>query len=127
MKKGLTLSIGFEDASRSDSDFIVHLMKKLYEDGIRRFRYADTISILNPQTIQEKMTYITGKVPGDIEMEVHCHNDFGLATANTLTALTSGGKMGQYHYYWIRRKGRKCCFGRSYYGMASFIRGKRWD
>ncbi|WP_339061002.1 homocysteine methyltransferase [Tepidibacillus marianensis] len=91
-RHGLQVSIGLEDASRTDTEFIVFLIQNLYKYGIRRFRYADTVSILEPQTTINRMNLITKQIPTEVELEIHCHNDFGLATANTLAALSSGVK-----------------------------------
>lgn len=86
----LGVSVGFEDASRAYTPFLAELVLILYSDGIRRFRYADTVSMLQPVTMREKIRSILGECPEDVELEVHCHNDFGMATANTLTALEAG-------------------------------------
>jgi homocitrate synthase NifV len=89
-KFSLGISVGFEDASRAYTPFLAELVLSLYSDGIRRFRYADTVSVLQPVTVREKIRSILGECPEDVELEVHCHNDFGMATANTLAALEAG-------------------------------------
>lgn len=88
----LHVSVGFEDASRAYTPFIIELIHFLYEDGIRRFRYADTVSVLTPNTTQSVFATIIHECPDDIQLEIHCHNDYGLATANTLVALSAGAK-----------------------------------
>lgn len=90
MKRGLQVSIGLEDASRADPSFMSLVINTLYEDGVRRFRYADTVSALNPVTTTERIKTLVDSVPSDAELEFHGHNDFGLATANTLAALAAG-------------------------------------
>ncbi|WP_438431355.1 homocitrate synthase/isopropylmalate synthase family protein [Gorillibacterium sp. sgz500922] len=90
MKRGLQVSIGLEDASRADPSFMSLVINTLYEDGVRRFRYADTVSALNPVTTTERIKTLVDSVPSDTELEFHGHNDFGLATANTLAALAAG-------------------------------------
>lgn len=89
-KHSLGISVGFEDASRAYTPFLAELMLMLYSDGIRRFRYADTVSVLQPVTVRERIKSLLAECPEDVELEVHCHNDFGLATANTLAALEAG-------------------------------------
>lgn len=86
----LGISVGFEDASRAYTPFLAELILMLYSDGIRRFRYADTVSVLQPITMREKIRTLLGECPEDVELEIHCHNDFGMATANTLAALEAG-------------------------------------
>ncbi|MCL6458907.1 MAG: homocysteine methyltransferase [Gorillibacterium sp.] len=93
MKRGMTVSVGLEDASRADSSFLTHLICTLYDDGVKRFRYADTVSALNPRTAEERIRSLVEACPLDIELEFHGHNDFGLATANTLAALTAGASI----------------------------------
>ncbi|MFT8321320.1 MAG: homocitrate synthase [Bacillus sp. (in: firmicutes)] len=88
----LYVSVGFEDASRASLSFLIELIHALYKEGVTRFRYADTVSVLNPITTQINIQKIIKECPADIELEIHCHNDFGLATANTLSALFAGAK-----------------------------------
>ena len=86
----LEVSVGFEDASRAYMPYLWELVLVLHEDGVRRFRYADTVSVLQPSSMKERIRSLLSESPEDVELEVHCHNDFGLATANTLAALEAG-------------------------------------
>ncbi|GKU84569.1 homocysteine methyltransferase [Niallia sp. NCCP-28] len=88
----LLVSVGFEDASRASLSFLIDLINSLYREGVKRFRYADTVSVLNPMLAQINIQRIIKECPADIELEIHCHNDFGLASANTLSALFAGAK-----------------------------------
>ncbi|WP_025677474.1 homocysteine methyltransferase [Paenibacillus massiliensis] len=90
LRKGMTVSVGFEDASRADFTFLEKLACQLYSDGIRRFRYADTLSVHHPAAIAERIAGLALALSPDAELEVHCHNDYGLALANTLAALEVG-------------------------------------
>ncbi|KWX86231.1 homocysteine methyltransferase, partial [Paenibacillus riograndensis] len=87
---GMTVSVGMEDSSRADMGFLVRLVNSLHREGIRRFRYADTVSAHHPGQIAGRVSTLLGEVPGDVELEVHCHNDFGLAVANTLSGIAAG-------------------------------------
>ncbi|MGN7763338.1 homocitrate synthase/isopropylmalate synthase family protein [Paenibacillus sp. 22594] len=87
---GMTVSVGMEDSSRANMGFLVELVNSLYKEGIRRFRYADTVSAHHPGQIAERVSTLLGEVPADVELEVHCHNDFGLACANTLSGVAAG-------------------------------------
>lgn len=89
-ERGLDISVGFEDASRSYAPYLAELILILYEDGVRRFRYADTVSILHPGQMGDRIRFLRSECPSDVELEVHGHNDFGMATANTLAALDAG-------------------------------------
>ncbi|SEU18296.1 homocysteine methyltransferase [Paenibacillus sp. NFR01] len=87
---GMTVSVGMEDSSRAQMGFLTELINRLYKEGIRRFRYADTVSAHHPQQMAERIAELLGAVPEDVELEVHCHNDFGLAAANTLSGVAAG-------------------------------------
>ena len=87
-EKDATVSVGFEDASRADEGFLIDLGGRMSELGVKRFRYADTVGVLEPITALDRLRRLTGALPA--EWEIHAHNDFGLATANTLAALAAG-------------------------------------
>lgn len=88
----LQVSVGLEDASRAFLPYLIEMINLLYQDGIRRFRYADTVSALTPPTTLFNISHILRETPSNIQLEIHSHNDFGLATANTLAALSAGAK-----------------------------------
>ncbi|RCX21587.1 homocitrate synthase NifV [Fontibacillus phaseoli] len=91
MNRNMTMSVGMEDASRGDPVFMVKLINRLHKEfGIVRFRYADTVSLHHPASMSDGISSLIGAIPQDIELEVHCHNDFGLATANTLCGIAAG-------------------------------------
>lgn len=92
LEKGFAVSIGFEDASRADFMFLRELICGFRREGIRRFRYADTLSVHHPGTLYARISALLATCPPDIELEIHCHNDFGLATANTLAGIEAGAK-----------------------------------
>lgn len=90
LRQGMTVSAGMEDSSRADMSFLIEVVNTLYKEGIRRFRYADTVSAHHPGQMAERVSQLLGEVPEDVELEVHCHNDFGLACANTLCGIAAG-------------------------------------
>ncbi|KGE18379.1 homocysteine methyltransferase [Paenibacillus wynnii] len=90
LRLGMIVSVGMEDSSRARMSFLVELVNSLYKEGIRWFRYADTVSAHHPGEMAERVRTLLGEVPADVELEVHCHNDFGLATANTLSGIAAG-------------------------------------
>jgi len=85
---GVYVSVNAEDASRTDMDFLIEFAKAAKEAGADRLRFCDTVGILTPFTTYEKVKRIIDEVGIDVEM--HMHNDFGLATANTLAGLKAG-------------------------------------
>lgn len=86
--RGLRASVGFEDASRADDSFVIELAGELRAMGVTRLRWADTVGVLDPFTAHERLARLVRAVPGD--WEIHAHDDFGLATANTLAAVRAG-------------------------------------
>ncbi len=87
---GLIVELSGEDASRADIDFL----KSLYNDGVEagadRLCFCDTVGLLVPEKTDEMFRDITTAVNAPVS--IHCHNDFGLATANTIAALKAGAK-----------------------------------
>ena len=90
-EKGLYVCVGGEDASRADSDFLIELMQIARANGADRFRYCDTLGILDPFAMYEKVGRLTAAVP-ELDLEVHTHNDLGLATANALAGVRGGAR-----------------------------------
>jgi homocitrate synthase NifV len=87
---GCAVSVGAEDASRADFDFLVHFARVARQEGAERLRYADTLGILDPFTACERVKRLVDAAGLDIE--IHAHNDFGMATANTLAAVKGGAR-----------------------------------
>lgn len=90
LKKGLTVSLGAEDASRADKEFLKEFFKLAEDLKVQRLRYADTIGILEPFSTYEIIKEIKDNY--NFELDFHGHNDFGLATANALAAYRAGAK-----------------------------------
>jgi homocitrate synthase NifV len=87
----LYVSVGGEDASRADMAFLVELMEITRSLGGDRFRFCDTLGIMDPFTMFEKVAYLRQAVP-EIDIEVHTHNDLGMATANAIAGIRAGAK-----------------------------------
>jgi homocitrate synthase NifV len=85
---GLEVCVGAEDASRADPEFVWQAAEAAQEAGARRFRFADTVGILDPFAVFERLRDLRSIV--DLELEMHAHDDLGLATANTLAAVRGG-------------------------------------
>jgi homocitrate synthase NifV len=87
----LYVSVGGEDASRASMVFLVELMEITRAMGGDRFRFCDTLGIMDPFTMFEKVTFLRQAVP-EVEIEVHTHNDLGMATANAIAGIRAGAK-----------------------------------
>jgi homocitrate synthase NifV len=85
---GLTPSVGLEDASRADRGFLEQVAQAAQAAGAVRVRYADTLGILEPFGTFERISALRRAT--DLDIEIHAHDDLGLATANTLAAFRAG-------------------------------------
>jgi homocitrate synthase NifV len=85
---GLDACVGGEDASRADDGFLLELLDTVQGCGARRFRFADTVGVMEPFSLSARIARLRRAV--DIELEMHAHDDLGLATANTLAAIVAG-------------------------------------
>ncbi len=85
------VSVGAQDASRADFPFLQKFLSLCSELQVHRVRIADTVGCLNPFSTQLLFNKILDRFPG-LNLEFHGHNDLGMATANTLAAITSGAR-----------------------------------
>ena len=85
---GCRVTVGAEDAFRADESFLCEFALLAREMGAERLRYCDTVGIMTPFALSRVMDRLKEKL--EIELEFHGHNDFGLATANSLTAVKAG-------------------------------------
>jgi len=88
---GLYVSVGGEDSSRADTGFLTELMGVAQELGGDRFRFCDTLGILDPFLMYERITALRRAVP-ELPIEVHTHNDLGMATANAIAGIRAGAR-----------------------------------
>lgn len=87
---GLTVRFAAEDASRTDIGTLKRVFKMAEEMHADYVSIADTVGILNPSTTYYLVKEIKKNIKTDIC--IHCHNDLGLATANTISAAEAGAK-----------------------------------
>ena len=85
------VALGLEDASRADRAFLSELAEVARQSGAFRIRLADTVGIADPAMITDLVKLMAGR---GLEVAVHCHNDFGMATANTINAFQHGATWG---------------------------------
>ena len=86
--RGLEVAMGGEDASRADLGFVCEAISTAEEAGAHRFRFADTVGILEPFSTYAVFRRLCAET--DMELEFHGHDDLGLAMANTLSAVMAG-------------------------------------
>lgn len=84
------VSIGLEDATRAEPEFLDRVIDCAVEAGADRLRIADTVGIGSPFAIGELVARVRNR--SGVAVAIHAHNDFGMATANALAALESGAE-----------------------------------
>ncbi len=88
LDSGLNVCVGMEDASRADMDMLYRVAEVAEQCGAKRLRFADTNGILDPFSTYHAISQLHAHT--DLEIEMHAHNDLGLATANSLAAIRAG-------------------------------------
>lgn len=88
------IEMGAEDATRADPEFLADYCSCAIRAGAGIVNIADTVGISTPRKMQKLIAFLLERVPGFARgaavLSVHCHNDLGLATANTLSAIEAG-------------------------------------
>ena len=77
-----TLGVNAEDASRTDLGYLIEFAQAAKEAGADRLRYCDTLGYDTPATIYQRVRTLAEQV--EIPIELHCHNDLGMAVANSV-------------------------------------------
>jgi 2-isopropylmalate synthase len=94
--RGLTGDVEFsaEDATRTEMDFLVDVFAAAIENGATTINVPDTVGFVMPAEFVEILDQLRARVPGadQVVWSVHCHNDLGLATANSLAAVRAGAR-----------------------------------
>lgn len=83
-----------EDAGRSDPDFLVQVLEQAIKAGATTLNIPDTVGYTTPDEFGRLINYLIENTPGadKVVWSVHCHNDLGMATANTLSAVNNGAR-----------------------------------
>jgi 2-isopropylmalate synthase len=83
-----------EDASRSDMDFVCQVFEAVIKAGATTLNFPDTTGYALPDEFGAKIAYLVENIPNihKAVLSVHCHNDLGLAVANSLAAITNGAR-----------------------------------
>jgi homocitrate synthase NifV len=84
----VAVTVGLEDASRSDVGFLLSIIKELSRAGVEMVRIADTVGVLTPNRTRDMVKLI--KDNSDINIELHIHNDLGMAVANSIVGAKAG-------------------------------------
>ncbi|MBS7248078.1 MAG: homocitrate synthase [Candidatus Jordarchaeales archaeon] len=81
-----------EDATRTEREYLVRICSAAIEAGADRISVADTVGIMTPDSMYELVSFLSEKLKG-AGLDVHCHNDLGLAVANSLAGVKAGANV----------------------------------
>ena len=83
-----------EDATRSDPDFLCQIIEAVIQSGAKTINLPDTVGYSTPDEVAEFFRSVISRVPSSdqVTFSAHCHDDLGLAVANTLAALGAGAR-----------------------------------
>ncbi len=86
-----------EDAGRSDPEFLYLVLGEVIKAGATTLNIPDTVGYTTPEEFGELITGIMANTPGieNVTVAVHCHDDLGLATANTLAGINAGARQAE--------------------------------
>ncbi|EPR42666.1 2-isopropylmalate synthase [Desulfovibrio sp. X2] len=99
-----------EDASRSERPFLATVVEAAIEAGATTINIPDTVGYAQPEEFGDLISWLIANVPnsGKAVFSVHCHNDLGLATANTLAALRAGARQAEVTLSGIGERAGNC-------------------
>lgn len=86
--KGLFVEFGIEDSSRTEDSVLLEMLAEAEAEGADILGTTDTVGCMTPEKIYTKTRYLTERLHSPVG--VHCHNDLGLATANTIAGIMAG-------------------------------------
>ncbi|ACB39769.1 homocitrate synthase family protein [Pyrobaculum neutrophilum] len=91
---GVRVLFSAEDATRSDLDFLVKAYRTAVDAGADEINVPDTVGVMTPSRMAYLIRYIRERIP-PVPIHVHCHDDFGMAVANTISAIENGAEVAQ--------------------------------
>lgn len=110
--RGLARDVEFspEDASRTEPEFLAEVVRAAIEAGATTVNIPDTVGYAMPEQFGELISYLRGQVSAldDAVLSVHCHDDLGLAVANSLAAVRAGARQVEGTFNGIGERAGNC-------------------
>jgi D-citramalate synthase len=116
---GLVVEFSAEDASRTDLGFLSKFLKGAVELGVQRVCLCDTVGVLTPEQSRKLYSSIAEELK--VPIAAHCHNDFGMATANTLAAVEGGAREIHVTVNGIGERGGNAALEEVALGLVKFL------
>ncbi len=88
--RGVNVEFSAEDATRTELDFLIEIFKAAEEAGADRIDIPDTVGVMSPPAMRSLVSIVVRELR--VPVSVHCHNDFGLAVANSLAGIEAGAQ-----------------------------------
>lgn len=104
-------------------DFLIRAFKTAEVSGANKVNIPDTVGIMNPISMRNIVSRIKQNI--DIPVSVHCHNDFGLATANTIFGVEGGASQVQVTVNGIGERAGNASLEEVVTGLAAFMNAKQ--
>ncbi|MDR3289469.1 MAG: homocitrate synthase [Peptococcaceae bacterium] len=105
-ERGYPVSVGFEDASRAEWEFMLSLARMLKPLEVEFIRYADTVGILTPSRAYQVIEGLRRE--SGMEVGIHAHGDLGMAVANSLMAVRAGAAYVDVTLFGIGERAGNC-------------------
>ncbi|MHA1727789.1 MAG: 2-isopropylmalate synthase [Promethearchaeota archaeon] len=109
-----------EDATRTDLDFLIKANLIAVDAGATRINIPDTVGTISPTAFGHIINENRKAIPKDIKISVHCHNDFGLAVANSLAGVENGASQIQTTVMGIGERAGNASFEESVMSLYAF-------
>src|SRR2546423_15156690 len=84
-----------QDATRTDPAFVVEVSRAAVEAGATTINVPDTVGYALPHEFGELVAMVRDAMPDHVVVSVHCHNDLGLAVANSMAGVANGARQGE--------------------------------
>lgn len=125
-----------EDASRTELEYLAEVVTAVIEAGARTINIPDTVGYTVPGEFHELFRYLKANVPGidDVVLSVHCHDDLGMAVANSLAAVQAGARQVECTINGIGERAGNCSLEEivmalktreSYFGLHTGVDSRR--
>ncbi len=129
VRDGVTLAVGYtddvefsaQDATRTDLDFLLECFRVAVEAGATTINVPDTVGYAMPHEFGELVRTVRESVPDHVVVSTHCHNDLGLAVANSLAGIVNGARQVEVAVNGIGERAGNC----SLEEIAMIVRTRR--
>ncbi|WP_216319805.1 2-isopropylmalate synthase [Deinococcus aestuarii] len=81
-----------EDATRSEPEFLARIFRAVVAEGATTINVPDTVGYTTPEEMRALFAYLKGELPGHVILSAHCHDDLGMAVANSVAAAQGGAR-----------------------------------